>query len=249
MIKKAITKFVLSLMLLSGIGIESASAQKCSGLFNHLSVGVGVGTYGIDVEAAAPIGRMFAIRGGVGFLPDFNIKTDVNASVNSNGMEKDYSMDIEGKLKRVQGKLIVNFYPFKSGLFIAAGAYFGGDKIVEIQGHSDQLQEEMATASSAGIIIGDQEIPVDKNGNVAAGLKVQNFRPYLGIGFGRVVPNKRINFMFELGVQFHGTPDIYTNNGTISKTDIENADDKITKIIDKVKVYPVLNLKLNTRIL
>lgn len=250
MMKRAITKFILSLMLLSGLGISSAQAQESDGLFNHLSLGVGVGSYGIDFEAAAPVGKMFAVRGGIGFLPDFSVKTDVNASVRSNGADKNYDVDIKGKLQRIQGKIIVNFYPLcKSGLFIAAGAYFGGDKLVEIEGHSDQLRQDMETASSAGIVIGDKEIPVDKNGNVAGGLKVQKFRPYIGIGFGRVVPNKRVNFMVEAGVQFHGTPEIYTDNGSINSTDVQNIDDKFTKIIDKLKVYPVLNFKLNTRIL
>ena len=117
-------------------------------------MGLGVGSYGLDFEAAAPIGNMFAVRAGVGFLPDFSVNTDVNADVVTGGVNKNYDVDIKGKLQRVQGKVIVNFYPIrKSGLFIAAGAY------------------------------------------------------------------------------------------------IENADDKFTKIVDKLKVYPVLNFKINTRIL
>ena len=47
---------------------------------------------------------------------------------------------------------------------------------------------------------------MDNNGNVSGGLKVSGFRPYLGLGFGRAVPKKRVGVMFELGVQFHGKP-------------------------------------------
>ena len=249
MMKTKFKRIAITFAMLLSIGLFNVNAQESNGLFNHLSIGIGVGSYGADFEAAAPIGNMFAIRGGVGFLPDFSVSTDVNAEIYSNGTAKSYDVDIKGKLQRIQGKVILNFYPLKkSGLFIAAGAYFGGDKLLEIEGHSDQVKQDLQTASSAGIIIGDKEIPFDKNGNVAGGLKVQQFRPYIGIGFGRVIPNKRINFMFEAGVQFHGTPEIYTDNGTLSASDIDNSDDKFTKIVDKLKVYPVINFKLNTRI-
>ena len=67
-----------------------------------------------------------------------------------------------------------------------------------------------------GIEIGNYRIPVDQNGNISGGLKVSSFRPYLGLGFGRAIPKKRIGFMFEMGVQFHNTPKVYTNNGDLS---------------------------------
>lgn len=247
--KRTIKRIALSTMILLCLGVVNLNAQESKGFFNHLSLGVGVGSYGLDFEASMPVGKMLAIRCGVGFLPDFSVNTDVNATVKTEGVNKSYNVDIDGKLQRIQGKLLLNFYPMpKSGLFIAAGAYFGGDKLLKIEGHSDQLKEDMATASSAGIVIGDQELPVDKNGNVAGGLKVTNFRPYVGIGYGKVIPNKRVNFMIEAGVQFHGTPEIYTSNGTLNTSEVNNSDDKFTKIVDKLKVYPVLNLKINTRI-
>ena len=41
--------------------------------------------------------------------------------------------------------------------------------------------------------------------------------------------------MFELGVQFHGTPEVY-------------ADNEFSDIIDKLTVYPVLKFRLSGRI-
>lgn len=55
--------------------------------------------------------------------------------------------------------------------------------------------------------------------------------------------------MFELGVQFHGTPKVYSDTGDIDdllkQTD---EDDDFTKIIDKLKVYPVLKFRICGRI-
>ena len=103
--------------------------------------------------------------------------------------------------------------------------------------------------SDAGVIIGDYTIPVDKNGNVSGGLRVNSFRPYVGLGFGRVVPKKRISVMFELGVQFHGKPEVYTNYGDVSQLMAElDADDTFSDIMDKLTFYPVLKLRLCGRI-
>ena len=52
---------------------------------------------------------------------------------------------------------------------------------------------------------------------------------------------------FELGVQFHGTPEVYTDNGDLGNL-MEEADNEYTDIINKLTVYPVLKLRLSGRI-
>ena len=78
-------------------------------------------------------------------------------------------------------------------------------------------------------------------------MKVAGFRPYVGLGFGRAVPKNRINLAFELGVQFHGTPEVYSDNGDLGNL-INEADNEYTDIINKLTVYPVLKLRLSGRI-
>ena len=97
------------------------------------------------------------------------------------------------------------------------------------------------------------------NGNVKAYAKVSKFRPYLGIGFGRAVPKKRIGCQFDLGVQFWGTPKVYapTYNKTTGTYQHEQlTEDKVgsdakgvLKTISKISVYPVLNIRLTGKIL
>lgn len=110
------------------------------------------------------------------------------------------------------------------------------------------MAQLIAEGKKAGIEIGDYSIPVDKNGNISGGLKVAAFRPYLGLGFGRAVPRKRIGFMFELGVQFHQTPKVYTTTGELGKLP-EEAENDFSDIIDKLTVYPVLKFRLCGKIL
>lgn len=233
-----------------GMMCNHVSAQKELGIFNTLSVGVSAGTTGIGVDVATPVTPHFAIRGGVSFMPGIKISTDVDVDLTDAdlGSYPTY-LDLKGSMSRASGDLLVNYYPFlSSSFFVTAGAYFGGSKLVKIDGHSDKLKEYVDMGGNAGIVIGDQTIPVDKNGNVAGGLKVSGFRPYVGVGFGRAVPKKRLGVMFELGVQFHGTPKVYTSAGELGNA-LGDGDDSFTKIMDKLTVYPVMKIRFCGRLL
>lgn len=240
---------ILGVLIMMCVMCHHASAQKELGIFNALSVGVSAGTTGVGIDVATPVTPYFAVRGGVSFMPGFHINTDVDVDVNDpNYGSIPTTLDMTGSMTRTSGELLVNYYPFlRSSFFVTAGAYFGGSKLVKIDAHSDALKEYVNQGGKAGIVIGNQTIPVDKDGNIAGGLEVSGFRPYLGLGFGRAVPQKRIGVMFELGVQFHGRPDVYTDAGVLGSTSADG-DDSFTKIMDKLTVYPVMKIRLCGRL-
>ena len=61
------------------------------------------------------------------------------------------TVNLKGDLGRVQGQVIFNVYPVpKVPVYVAAGAYFGGDKLLKITGHSADLANPDAQA-----VIGD----------------------------------------------------------------------------------------------
>jgi hypothetical protein len=240
---------LLGLALLIGCaGTQNVSAQSEGKYFNSLAIGVSAGTTGWGVDLATPIGAHFALRAQLDIMPNFTLSDDVDVTSTANGYDYESEIEVEGSIKRTSGAVLLNYYPFKrSSLFICGGAYLGGDKMVTIQGHSDELQQLIEQGQSLGIEIGDYTIPVDRNGNVSGGLKVASFRPYLGLGFGRAVPHKRVGFMFELGVQFHKTPEVYADNGNVGQL-MEEADNEFTDIINKFTVYPVLKFRLSGRL-
>ena len=123
-----------------------------------------------------------------------------------------------------------------------------------------------------GAELGDYFITPDPDdrGNVEATIEVGGFRPYVGIGFGRAVPKKRIGCQFDLGVQFWGTPKVYAPSAirNADGTFVREADGTLKvertqltkensggdaggaiKTISKISVYPVLNFRLVGRIL
>ena len=248
-------KFFRTISLL--ILVTTAFTAPAAGLgelniFNHLGVGVHAGTTGFGFEAATPITKWVTLRGGVTIMPGISFNTDVDGTYHDNreghDFEQDFTMNVKGSLSRVQGSAIFNVYPIPhlSSFYVAAGAYFGGGRLLHITGHSDELMNLPGVDSN--LEIGDYKLPVDKNGNVDGALKVNDFRPYLGIGFGRPVPKGRLNFGVELGVQFHGKIKLYTQDTELTKIpELEN-DDDWQKWMDKLTVYPVLKLTLSGRI-
>lgn len=243
-------KKIIFLWAILSIGMmcSPVSAQKELGIFNSLLVGVSAGTTGIGIDVATPVTPHFAIRGGVSFMPGISFDADVDVDLKDPKLEENSSLNLTGNMKRASGELLVNYYPFlSSSFFVTAGAYFGGNKLLKVKGHSDKLAEYVNGGNQASIIIGDQEIPVDKNGNVSGGFKVSGFRPYIGVGFGRAVPKKRIGVQFELGVQFHGSPKLYSSAGDLSGA-LADSDDDFTKVMDKLTVYPVMKVRFCGRL-
>lgn len=241
---------LLCFFLIACAGSNQMTAQKEPGIFNSLAIGISAGTTGIGFDIASPIGSHLTLRAGVAIMPNFNYSdnVDVNIDYFERNTFDPSPIYIEGGMGRTAGELLLNVYPFKSsGFFVCGGAYFGGGKLIKIKGHSDELAKLVAEGNKVGIDIGDFRIPVDKDGNISGGIEVASFRPYLGLGFGRAVPKSRLGFMFELGVQFHKTPKVYTNSGTL--VDLSTtADNDFSDIIDKLSVYPVLKFRLSGRL-
>lgn len=239
---KLIKRFGVAALVLAG-SFGVANAQ----FFDKLGAGLGVGSNGISIDVATRITNYVNVRAGVDIMPGFTFNADADYTYNdANGRERDGSIDLKGNLGRVQGHLIFNVYPIpKMGLYVAAGAYFGGNKLVKITGHSDELT---TLAHDGKVVIGDYSIPVDPQGNVKGGLKVNGFRPYLGIGWGRAIPGKLVNFGIDLGVQFEGKPEVYTDYGQLDTSLVED-DNTFNKIRDALSVYPVIAFKVNFRAL
>lgn len=215
--------------------------------FNHLGVGLGVGTTGIQVEATTTLTSWVNVRAGVSVLPNFTFSSSADVELSTPGGPRDSEIDLKGGLGRTQGLLLFNVYPIpKCGLYVAVGGYFGGSKIVSIKGQCDDYSSAM---QNGFVNIGDYQLPLSPEGKASGGIKVNGFRPYVGIGWGRAVPNRRINFNIDLGVQIHGKPRLYTDYGSID--DIQSKldeDDDFSKIMNKVKVWPVITFKLSGKI-
>ena len=241
--------------ILAALALLMPGTAAAQDLFNHLAVNAHVATTGVGVELSTPITKFITMRAGVTCMPGFSFNAEVDGQYYVNGESNNFTVDLDANLKRTQGSVIFNVYPLAkakvcSSFFLAAGLYFGGDKLVKINGHSDEIANDLKQLNGANpyIELGDYKLPVDENGNVKGGLKVQKVRPYLGLGFGRYVPKKRISVTGELGVQFHGHIKPYTSEGEIEAFDELTEKDDWKKVMDKLTVYPMLKIVISGRI-
>ena len=242
--------------ILAALALLMPGTAAAQDLFNHLAVNAHVATTGVGVELSTPITKFITMRAGVTCMPGFSFNAEVDGQYYDyvNTTSRNFTVDLDANLKRTQGSVIFNVYPLAkakvcSSFFLAAGLYFGGDKLVKIKGHSDEIANDLKQLNGANpyIELGDYKLPVDDNGNVKGGLKVQKVRPYVGLGFGRYVPNKRISVTGELGVQFHGHIKPYTSEGEIAFDEFTENDDW-KKVMDKLTVYPMLKIVISGRI-
>jgi len=239
-------KNLIALLSLALWFAPAAVQAQENGIFNHASAGVSVGDDGIGFHVAAPIGQYVQARMGYSFMPAFKYRTEVNVvddQSKSKGKEK-----IEGKLNMGDFNLLFDVFPFpkSSSFHVTAGAYIGRSKVVDVY----NIEPIKNAEPGDGIEIGDYFIKIDENRNANAKIKVNSFKPYVGIGFGRAVPKSRIGVLFDLGVQFWGTPKVYAydpdakTDVQVTSEDIGKKDGGFIKTISKIKVWPVLSLKL-----
>lgn len=244
--------FLLVVAALFGWQTTQAQEEVEYGLFNHLGVGVSLGTDGIGFDVAAPITEWAAVRAGMSIFPSIKYDDDVNIRSNSKSFTKK-DVNIEGKLNMKDFKLLFDFYPIQnSGFHLTAGAYIGSKKVVTAKNKKQFLVE--SAWGTSGVKIGPYRATSDDDGNVEATIEVAGFKPYLGIGFGRAVPKNNISVSCDLGVKFWGKPGVYawTNDNfgnrihtKLTKEDVDDDDaDKAFDILSKISVFPVLNIRL-----
>ncbi|RGN51291.1 MULTISPECIES: hypothetical protein [unclassified Bacteroides] len=155
------------------------------------------------------------------------------------------------KFKLYNGKILIDYYPFlKDRFHITTGIYFGSRNIITSKG---QLPSEYVAAIHVinqylpgntqfmpavwrgDFLINDCLVEASQSGKVKYSRQITPIRPYIGIGFGRAVPHKRIGCQFDLGALFLGKQKI------ASKYYIE--DPRITNFLDW-SILPVISLRL-----
>ena len=217
------TVLVLGVSSMSAQGTEKKCSGKCQnhiGVFNHLGWDVNVGTQGIGVDLAVPITPYFELSAGLNTMPAFKYDTDVNVG---NFTAGDYQFDggkvnVKGNFERTTGEVKLSIYPFgaKNDLFIVGGLSFGSRRIAKIEAYSEKLEDFYAGRPINDIngnpipveARGEVESQIDKyvidfdhNGKAYGELKARKWRPYMGLGYGRLVPKKTLGFRVEAGVQ------------------------------------------------
>ena len=246
-----------------------AQKEYKRGFLNHVGINVGAGTEGISVGLAAPVTSFFELEAGVNVMPSFKLSGDLDVDVNTSSLPQvvqyptEATIHAEGSFDRTTFNVKANLYPFGGGtkFFIAAGLSIGGEKIAEVSGSCDELRkfseslpsqelkEQFRQAVSANLA--GYNLQFDENYNVQGDIRCKKVRPYLGLGFGRLVPKNRLGMRLELGCQFMDKLKVYQNDTEIdiNKALEDAGDDDLSKFVKDLKIYPVVKFSFTGRIL
>lgn len=248
-----------------------AQKEYKRGFLNHVGINVGAGTEGISVGLAAPVTGFFELETGVNVMPSFKLSGDLDVDVNTSSLPQvptvtyptSATIHAEGSFDRTTFNVKANLYPFGGGtkFFIAAGLSIGGEKIAEVTGSCDELRKfsqslptqelknEFRQAVSANLA--GYNLQFDENYNVQGDIRCKKVRPYLGLGFGRLVPKNRLGMRLELGCQFMDKLKVYQNDTEIdiNKALEDAGDDDLSKFVKDLKIYPVVKFSFTGRIL
>ena len=189
------------------------------------------------------------------------------------GMEIDDHILLTGQLNMHNLKALVDIYPIKYNKHwhITAGVYYGPAQVGKAEDDNESsttlslmemYNQDYEEASSSDAIKNYGRLtlyPGDKNGkpclvdpaddgSVTISVKTSEIKPYLGFGYtGRLISSRDDwKVSAELGVWFWGgAPKQRMHDGT-SLSDLSNIHGALgdyVKVIDYLKVYPVLSVR------
>ena len=255
-------KFILTGLAMI-MSLTSVMAQEEeTGVGNHLGWGVGFGTEGFNASIATDLTQYAELEFGVNWAPGFSRTESGGAFYKVKNTEGQWQrhgvgdMDIKAKVNRATLDFKGSVYPFAanegfaSDLFVAVGVSFASKEIASLEGTLNPDKD--AKGNDVDVRVGKYLLPLDKNANgtysANASARVNSVRPYLGLGYGRLVPKNNLGFRVELGCQLNGKVKIYDNKTDnecelLSKYNFPTAT-KTQDVMDFFSIYPVLKVSL-----
>jgi hypothetical protein len=192
------------------------------------------------VAAGAAQGAGIGVRAGTtglgadvgwGLAPTLGARIGLSGmNVNGDFDTDDVRYDAKAKLVNLNGFL--DWSPL--GPFRITGGFIANNNKIDLNGQP--------TSGSSGIPPGSSltgQVKPDKS-----------FAPYLGVGYGNVW-TKGVNFYFDLGIMFQGSPQVSLslNCGSANpaqcaaaQAEVEEERQRVQDQVDKYKYYPVLTL-------
>ena len=244
----------LTLLVCSLLAAAVCFAQPEKFPLNSLGVSVGAGTEGIGVDLAVPLGDHFAVRAGYAFT--YPIKYSYTQRVDDDKAFGGIHGDITatGKLTTDNARLLVDYFPSETGSFhISAGVYaFTKPGIVNAR-TADPLPIPESNYARTFVELNGKYITTDPKGYLSADVRAGTLpvKPYLGIGFGRVMESRRVSLTVDLGAIYCGSLDLISydygvdakasaTKPVVNKFTSADADGYDNGWIDKVGATPVL---------
>ncbi len=224
---KKFLSFILILTLAYSVNAESKTEYSVP-FKPSLGINVQGSTLGIGGNVYYNVIPKFTVRAGFDAI-GVKFNTDINQS--------DISLKAKFKV-RTSGFSVGADYQFLNFMYVAGGI---GLFRFKPEGHG---------IPTSSISFGDIEIKPETIGTLDIKVR-QGFSvsPYLGIGFGKLAPKKKVSFAFEIGTYYMGSPklDIYATGMLEPSADPDHVA-TLQKQFKQYRFYPVVKFSLGIKL-
>ena len=215
----------------------------------HLSAGVSAGTTGLGVEASVLLPKEVGFRAGFNWL-QAGIPIPVKLPEDFGGDGS--AVGFQTQLTLTHGYLLTDLYPVPGGRFRLTGGIWAGSPVLARLYNTGPLPDAF---NAIGIDVDGYSVRAT-DGNLSAELRVNAFKPYLGVGFGRL-GDRRWNVSFDAGVLWWGNPGLFAmgydlldeaKEVQLTSAVLDGMDKGILDKAGHVLVYPMIRCIIHFRV-
>jgi hypothetical protein len=250
--RKSILTLVLTLIAFLGNAQEAESKTKAEkpNKFENIDERVGlaikVNTFGLGGEFTMPLNERFSIRVGASKLQDYKADEIEAMAIDGVSAALDISfMDID----------LGDFFDYQlaynvSSFNLLADWYFTKRSPFHLTGglrfSNTYFRNTLGIKQSISILDG-LEISPENFGTLTLQVDYPFVLPYVGVGVGRLVNNKKIGFNFEIGNSFISGLNVseFSGTGRIGGTAMEENRIQIEQNIAWVWAHPNVEISIS----
>jgi hypothetical protein len=214
-------------------------------MYRFLALTMGLMLFGGTAVQAQQVGAAVRVSTlGLGAEVATQIAPGINARIGLNGLTVEYDGtedDIEYNFdfELFSAAVLLDWHALGGGFRLSGGFLLNGNKI-----NADAVPSDTYT-------IGDQEYAGSDVGRLNGKLDFNSFAPYIGLGWGDLVGQKRnLGLVLDIGLAFQGSPKVKLNAaGLIAgdagfQADLAREQDQLEEDLDDFGIYPVASLGL-----
>ena len=157
--------FLLAAAMMASVSMTAQIDKQPWGKFNHLNVGVTLGTTGLGVEASMPINNYLWVRSGLSFMPRMEVPMTFEIQVGDDpktskakfnrmssalesftGKPVSDNVYMTGKAKMWNWNVLFDIYPFQQNLHwrVTAGFFLGPSNVAEAFNQTESMASLVA---------------------------------------------------------------------------------------------------------
>ena len=255
--KKRLFSAVFACMFVFCVSAQRPFSQFSVGVDGGLPLGAGIrGAANITESLSLVAGfsylgwdlgvdfRAYDVSGFVGGDPNNEISADINVR--------------DPRLRIPHGRVLADWAPGGGIFSLVGGLYFG---VFDLRVNAEIDNWSTLTATHGNDIMFDyfgSYLRPRTDGTIDGALRLGNaVKPYLGIGLGRVIPNNRVGFRFDIGVMYQGSPRFVSDQASVGDRGMRYFIDSeyfpedwmfVRDFYGLIQFLPVINFSLNIRL-